>query len=51
VPIHPELHKAIRQRGLDEDALIIEVIHRILCTEFDRLDLLMQAPDPVGAAN
>lgn len=48
IPVHPDLHKAIGYRSLEEDISMQEVLHRILCAEFDRLDLLNH--DPADAA-
>lgn len=42
VGVHPDLHKLLDHRRIDEGQTIREALHAILCHEFGRLDLLLQ---------
>lgn len=46
ISFHPEILKQLRYRAADEDCSVPEVLHRILCSDFDRLDLVNHDPEP-----
>lgn len=44
IDIHPELRKGLRQRALAENLSAKEKLHRLLCEELGRSDLINQIP-------
>jgi hypothetical protein len=43
--IHPELRRQLKVAAAMRDQSIVQVVHEILCREFDLPDLIAQVPD------
>lgn len=51
VGVHPELHRLLDHRRIDEGLTLRESLHEILCRVFDRPELSLRADEPAVAAS